>query len=412
MRTNVLTFLLVLTSLLVGCSDADYTQYPEQLNENTALKDGAALQSTAEINAGTTQQIIRGYGGANIIGWRDDLTAEERIKAFSNWSGIGLSVVRVRISPDSDAWEDNKATIDKCKFYGGMAIASAWTAPASMKDNNSLIGGALKESAYDDYAEHLSSFNTTVGGVSAISPINEPNITVSYESMELTASEVADFVADQGDNCGSSIMAPEPYNMSKSYINTYLSNTSAASKTSYISAHIYGATPYYYNFGKEMWMTEHITDEDDGNTWSSALNTAKEIHDCMYVGYSMWVWWYIKRYYGLIDEDGDITKRGYAVAQFARYVRPGYYKISCTANPTSGVYTTAYKSGSTLVVVAINTNSSTTYQSFSINDMSVSGFNRYKTTSSSNLSYDSFTISDDSFGINLPASSITTLVSQ
>jgi glucuronoarabinoxylan endo-1,4-beta-xylanase len=142
------------------------------------------------------------------------------------------------------------------------------------------------------------------------------------------------------------------------------------------------------------------------------MTAAKEIHDCMNAGWVAYVYWYIRRSYGPIDESSNITKLGYVMAQFSRYIRPGYSKISCTANPASGIYTTAYKSGSKLVIVAINQNSSDTYQSFSWSGITVTGFNRYKTTSSSNLASDSPSISGSSIGITLPAKSITTLVSK
>jgi glucuronoarabinoxylan endo-1,4-beta-xylanase len=159
-------------------------------------------------------------------------------------------------------------------------------------------------------------------------------------------------------------------------------------------------------------MTEHYTNSSiSGNDWNNAMTAAKEIHDCMNVGYAAYVWWYIRRSYGPIDESSNITKLGYVMAHYARYIRPGYSKISCTANPATGVYVTAYKSGSKLVIVAINQNSSSAYQAFSYSGITISGFNRYKTTSSSNLAQDSFSVSGGSFGITLPASSITTLVS-
>jgi glucuronoarabinoxylan endo-1,4-beta-xylanase len=99
------------------------------------------------------------------------------------------------------------------------------------------------------------------------------------------------------------------------------------------------------------------------------------------------------------------------MAHFARYVRPGYSKIACTANPSTGIYTTAYRNGSKIVIVAINTNAAVTYQPFTISGVTVSSFNRYETTSSSNLAASTLSISNNAFGINLPASSITTLVS-
>lgn len=399
---RLLTVILLLTSCTKNNSSTPAT--PE---DNTPARE----ESTAVINAGTVQQNIRGFGGANIRGWVADLTAAQRTTAFSTTSGIGLSVLRVRVSPNSSDFAAEKPTIDAAKSFGAAVIASAWTAPASMKTNNNLVGGKLKTDSYTSYSAHLRNFCSTVGGVSAISPINEPNISVTYESMDLTAPEVAAFVAAEGSNCGAPIMAPETFNMDKTYMDTYLSNATANSKTTYVCGHIYGKTPYTYSPGKEVWMTEHIYNTNDANGWTDAMGIAKEIHDCMNAGYNMYVWWYIRRSYGPMDESGNITKRGYVMAQWARYVRPGYSKISCTANPTSGVYVTAYKSGSKIVVVAINQNSAITYQPFTISGATVAGFNRYRTTSSANLTADSFTISNGAFGINLPASSVTTLVS-
>ena len=59
------------------------------------------------------------------------------------------------------------------------------------------------------------------------------------------------------------------------------------------------------------------------------MTAAKEIHDCMNVGWVAYVWWYIRRSYGPIDESSNITKLGYVMAQYARYIRPGYSKVSC-----------------------------------------------------------------------------------
>ncbi len=372
----------------------------------------SAFAQTATINAGTVQQYIRGFGAANIIGWRDDMTAADRTLAFSTTSGIGLSVLRVRVSPNSGDWAVNKASMDAAKAAGAMVIASSWSAPASMKDNNNTIGGKLNSGSYAAYAAHLRDFCTAVGGVDAISPSNEPNISVSYESMVMSASEVAAFVAAQGNNCGAPIFAPEPFNMDQSFMNTYLGNASAKANTTYMAGHIYGVSPSAYNPGKEVWMTEHYVDSaTNGNDWNKSMTVAKELHDCMNAGYSMYVWWYIKRYYGPIEEDSTITKTGYIMAQWARYVRPGFNKISCTASPTGGVYTTAYKKGSDLVIVAVNQNSSASNVTFNLSGISVSGMNRYTTTSSANLTASTVSVSGTSFSSSLPASSVSTFVS-
>lgn len=375
--------------------------------EGPAAAADVGLLATATIDGNTVQQTIQGFGGMSIPIWIGDLTADQRTKAFSTSNGIGLSILRVMIPTSSSQFAAEKPTIDAAKSYGAKVIATAWNAPPSMMD-----GLYLRASAWGDYAAHLRAYTQAVGGVYALSPWNEPNYMASGW-MHASATEVANFVAAQGDNCGAPIMCPEPFNMDQAFINTYLSNATAKSKTLFVSGHIYGKTPYNLgNIGKSVWMTEHYTNSSiSGNDWPNAMNAAKEIHDCMTAGWAAYVWWYIRRFYGPIDENSNITKVGYVMAHFARYIRPGYTKIACPANPSPGVYTTAYKSGSRMVIVAINTNAAITYQPFTISGVTVNSFNRYVTTSSSNLGSSTFNISNNAFGINLPASSITTLVS-
>lgn len=391
--------LLALFVLFLGC----------EKDENLNVDSQRTLKATAAINAGTVQQTIQGFGGASIITWIADLTSDQRTKAFSTSSGIGMSILRVMVPDNSANFAREKATIDVAESYGAKVIATAWNAPATMMTNL-----YLKTSSYAAYAAHLKAYNTAVGGVYAISPWNEPDY-LSSGWMHGTATEIANFVAQQGSNCGAPIMAPEPFQMDQTFINTYLSNATAKSKTSFVCGHIYGKTPYNLgNIGKSVWQTEYYTNSSvSGNDWTNAMNAAKSIHDCMNAGWAAYVWWYIRRSYGCIDENSNITKLGWVTAQFARYIRPGYSKISCTANPTTGVYTTAYKSGTKIVVVAINTNSAATYQPFTLSGVTLSAFAKYVTSSSKNCQYmNDVPVSNGSFGILMDASSVTTLVSK
>lgn len=401
MNTKLLSTLVAgfaVLILLFGCG--------KKKDVITPVVPPITLQAAATIDAGTVQQTIQGFGGASILAWIADLTSDQRTKAFSTTSGIGLSILRVMVPDNVTKFTAEKPTIDAAKSFGVKVIATAWTAPPSM-----MINLSLDVNQYAAYAAHLKSYNTAVGGVYAISPWNEPNYSASGW-MKGSATEVANFVAAQGANCGAPIMAPEPFNMDQDFINTYLSNASAKTNTGFVCGHIYGKTPYALSVGKEVWMTEHYTNSSiSGDDWSNAMDAAKEIHDCMNVGYVAYVWWYIRRSYGPIDENSNITKLGYVMAQFSRYIRPGYTKVLCTANPISGVYITAYKSGSSLVVVAINKNSDITNLTTSYSGITVSGFNGYTTTASSNLSPSNIVAAGGSFGVNLPASSITTLVS-
>jgi len=398
MKTPASFLLLTFVLALLSCSKEITGNQPEQ-----------TISTSVTINADTQQQYIRGFGGAAIHNWISDLTSSQMASAFSTSDGIGLSVMRVRIPSSNDQFSEEIPQITAAKQYGVSIIATAWSAPASIKTSNNIVGGKLIPSAYSAYAAYLKSYNTAVGGVTAISAWNEPNYVVTYESMNNNAAEIGNFIATYGDSCGTKIMAPETFNMEKSFNDSVVSI--AGSKLSYVCGHLYGVSPYNYSVGKEVWMTEHYTTTDSANIWSEAMVLAKEINDCMTSGYSMYVWWYIRRYYGLIDDSGNITKRGYVMAHYARWIRPGYYRVSCIENPTDGVYVTAYTNGSKLVIVAINQNSFLVDLSLNYNGISTSGFNRYTTTSTSNLASDIVSVSGGNTKATLPALSVTTLVS-
>jgi hypothetical protein len=56
------------------------------------------------------------------------------------------------------------------------------------------------------------------------------------------------------------------------------------------------------------------------------------------------------------NEIGKVSKRGYVLSQFARFVRPGAIRVGATAKPEANVYASAYKSadGDSVIVVLIN----------------------------------------------------------
>ena len=91
--------------------------------------------------------------------------------------------------------------------------------------------------------------------------------------------------------------------------------------------------------------------------------------DLVVGNFSQYTWWYIRRCYGLImekdfgnkisipnNEIGKVSKRGYVLSQFARFVRPGAVRVGATASPEKLVYASAYKSagGDSVIVVLVN----------------------------------------------------------
>ena len=99
------------------------------------------------------------------------------------------------------------------------------------------------------------------------------------------------------------------------------------------------------------------------------------------------------------------------MAHFAKWVRPGYSRITATANPQANVYITAFKSGSTIVIVAVNKNSSAVYHPFTITGTGSATASTWLTNESSTLAhYNDFSITNGAFGAQLPARSIRTFV--
>jgi glucuronoarabinoxylan endo-1,4-beta-xylanase len=265
-----------------------------------------------------------------------------------------------------------------------------------MKTNNDPCKGYLKTDSYGAYATHLSNFVNYMASngapLYAISLQNEPDVSVTYWSCFWTSTQMLNFLANNASVIPTRVMAAESYHFDQSFTDPILNDPSAEAQTDIIAGHIYGGGladyPLARSKGKEVWMTEHYTSSDhSANEWPDALGVGKEIHDCMSANMHAYIWWYIRRSYGPMDESGNITKRGYCMSHFAKFARPGYIRVDATASPQANVYVTAYTSdsNSTLVIVAVNQNSSSQSVTFSLSGGSCSSYTKYQTASDSNL---------------------------
>ncbi|MFL6634130.1 MAG: glycoside hydrolase family 30 protein [Massilia sp.] len=389
----------------------------------SAFAASASAQVVA-INPATTYQTVRGFGGFSGAGWAAELTPAQVDAAFGAGTGqIGLSIMRVRIDPDPSKWSTQLASAQLAKAKGAILFATPWTPPASMKTNNSLISGRLATSHYGDYATHLLNFASTMqaGGAAlyGISIQNEPDWDPSYEGCQWNATEFIDFLSSQGSRFGSyKVMAPESLNFSKTLTDPILNSATAAPQFDIVAGHLYGVNPSDYPLarskGKELWMTEHYTDStSDANDWTKALPVALELHNSMVANYSAYVWWTIRRSYGLLTEDGNVSKRGYIMAQFAKYVRPGAVRIAATEKPYADVYVTAYRNtAGKLVVVAVNNGTSQRQLQLQAGS-AAPGFTKYRTTSTDNTGYaGQYTVTGGVATAYIDPGSVNTFVSQ
>ncbi len=371
-----------------------------------------------KINLKNTKQLIQGFGAANILPWRPDMKSSEIKKAFGTNDGeLGFTILRLRVPPNLNEFAMNVPTAKAAYSMGVKIIASPWSPPAYMKSNNNIVGGRLLEEYYDDYAAHLKSFADYMesNGVPlyAISVQNEPDIQVTYESCDWTAEEMKKFIREYAPSIGVRIIAPESYNFNRAMSDPILNDSIAAANVSIIGGHIYGGGLASYPLaeakGKEIWMTEHL---DTDTTWSKVLATAVEMHQVMNYGMNAYIWWYIVRYYGPILENSEVSKRGYVMSQFSRFIRPGYKRLEVITNTrVRTFFVTAYRSDNKLVIVVINTGGPIE-QKFILQNGSVDKFTPYVTTKTKNCQKgDDISITDSSFTFNFEGESVTTFVS-
>lgn len=389
-----------------------------------SLIGASAAAQNVSINPNTTYQYMRGFGGHNGAGWINELTSAQVDAAFGTGNGqMGLSIMRMRIDPSSSNWQTQVPTAQLAKAKGVTLFASPWTPPAYMKTNNNIAHGRLSPAYYAAYTTHLLDFaafmQSNGAALHAISLQNEPDWDPDYEGCQWNATEFANYLKSQGSRFGAlQVMAPESLGFIKSLSDPILNDTAAASQFDIVAGHLYGVSPSDYPLarskGKELWMTEHFTDNADANNWASAMPVALEVHRSMVANYSAYVWWYIRRSYGLITEDGNVSKRGHILSQYAKYIRPGYTRIAATEKPHSDVFVTAYKNGSgKIVVVAINNGTSQRQVQLQLTAGSASSFVKYRTSSSVNNGYaGQYTVANGSITAYIDPSSVNTFVSQ
>jgi glucuronoarabinoxylan endo-1,4-beta-xylanase len=377
--------------------------------------------SEATIDLLDVKQTISGFGGATVFRPTTPLTAAELDKLFGTGAGqIGLTILRIRLASDTDPnWRNLELTnAQGAKQRGAIVIGTPWSPPERMKTNGNLIGGSLKPDSAGPYAKYLNDFANYMAAnnaaLYAVSVQNEPDIAVSYESCNWTASELFNFVKNNADVVTSTkLIAPESFNFNKTASDMMLNDATATANLDIVGGHIYGNGlvdyPLARSKNKEVWMTEHL---DTNVTWASVMSTAQEIHNCLSIAnFNAYIWWYAKRFYGPIGETGDVTQRGYVMANFSKFIRPGYRRVN--AGVTKGgstILVSAYR-GAKAVVVAINLVTTPTNFTFKLDNIPVTSMTPYTTSASKNLEQGAaITGNANSFTFQLPGESITTFV--
>lgn len=407
----------------------------------SALPEQRNVMAVSEvvIDINKEYQTIRGFGGINHPEWTGaDLSEAQRQTAFGNGDNeLGLTVLRVFVNPDRNQWYKALPTAQFATKMGATVFASPWEPPANLAESGGSNGKLhIPKSNYGAYAQHLNDFGTYMKDnnvdLYSISVQNEPDY--ASEWTYWSTDETTDFIANYGDRITSTrLMSPEsfqyaPENASwvsdggKKFYRKILNNSKAMENCDLFGTHMYGTArdwmdfPDLENSGKEIWMTEVYvpnSDADSANRYPEAVQVAENIHNAMVVGnMSAYTWWYIRRNYGLMTEDGKISKRGYCMAQYSKYVRPGDVRVDATEQPEDDVLVSAYKGDDNQVtIVAVNRSEKEYTQNFRIDNENISDVDRYRTSAGENIAPTlNMEFNGDNFYAQLPANSVSTFV--
>ncbi len=405
-------------------------------------KGGTIIPTTAiptkiTINPQTTYQTITGFGGANRMWGTQSLKPAEATKAFGlNDGELGLSIFRVRLSSNKTEWSIITEAVKEANKNGVKVLASPWSPPPALKDNNSDIRGTLlpkNYKAYKDYINEFIAYQAANGAkIDVVSIQNEPDWKPTYESCDYTADDFINFLNAPGQIVGAKVAAPESLNFNQNMTNAILSNDSAAAKIDIVAGHIYGGGlakfPLAEQKKKEIWMTEYLLNLESGNVGAAKWNTYSEaakwtesikmlgtVHDAMSNNWNAYIWWYLHRFYSFLGDgeegttNGSVLKRGYAFSHFSKYVRPGFVRIGVDVPSTTSLKMTAYKKDAQTIVVIINSDFAAV-KNVQFSGLTPKSVISYATTETATMTKSTLTATDNVITLDIAPYSVTTIV--
>jgi O-glycosyl hydrolase len=348
---------------------------------------------------------------------------------------------------------------------------------ALCKDNNNENnGGHLLESCYESWSDTILKF-ATAQGLYAMSIANEPDFAScgdaepcngSYPTTLYTAEELAAFLKVAGpklQKAGIKVIAPEPAAWGHAWSNDLAccsepsgkpatdplgcGSTSApcAPGKGYDYGHVlyqdaaawaafdilgvhqydtHEAKPWPADVpdrkptwqteaGGVQWWPEHGPSGDIAN----GVAVAGWIHDALVNGdASAWLWFWYKASsnndnLSLLLSGAADTKRHYTLANYSRFIRPGYLRVETGATVPEGLLLSAYKGADgTVVIVAVNRGSGAATVALSVAGGTVpASFTPWVTSASDDLkSGVAIPVSGGAFTATLPGQTVTTFV--
>ncbi len=394
----------------------------------TACSTGTAQSGDVKVDLSGILQKISGFGTSTAWSgnFRDPQNDPDML--WSTTSGAGFTLHRIRIGGGTTS----ETTIAKSAVAHGVKV---WAAPWEVKTSD-ISGNPPKLINPQDWANTLASFVTTMKNagvpIYAVSAENEPDSQGLNATTWFTATEMATWVGTYLGpalaSTGAKVMAPETMNWYGigDYLTALQNNADAWKYTEIVATHEYGGNPQAYpqiaQAGKEFWETEiYDTNNDSPSSVAdgidSGLRIGKIIHEALTIAnMNAWHFWWVwaSGNGGLFNTDTNVwSKRLWVGGNFSRFIRPGYVRVSTSGTAPSGVLLSAYTNPAdgTVVVVAINNNSSATQLPIFVSGAAPCTVTPWVTSASDNLAGKSpITVANARFTASLGAKSVTTFV--
>jgi glucosylceramidase len=379
------------------------------VNENTAYQqfEGAGADITD-----TTAFDIKGSGALSAATQNDVMT-----KLFSPTSGIGISAVR-NVIGSSDLAQNSYSYDNTCCDVNDFSLsrdsdvmalskqalglnpqmffmASPWSAPPWMKDNNAYSQGYLQSQYYAAYAQYfvkyIQGYQNAGVPIRYVTEQNEPGCCAGYPSMQWTASGLDYFAANNLlpalNNAGLStklLIGDWNFDTYDAWVSPLINDAAIRNNKNFggIAWHNYGGSPSQMTTVHNQFpsVNEYMTEYSGGawvgnqqqqdmtdmvnffrnwgrswTKWSLAVDEQKGPHNG---GCSTCT--------GLVTvhrNDGqrgqvDYTVEYYTMGHLTKFVKPGAVRIDSTANST--VPNVAFKNpDGSKALIAYNTSGTT-----------------------------------------------------
>jgi len=408
---------------------------------------GTSTSSDVVVNLSSTQQKITGFGVSSA--WAGSYrNASDADYLWSTTTGAGMSLLRIR-------YGDGLTIAKSASTYGvkvwmtpwgtgtngakGGAYTTVQTKPNGCSSDQPVLTNPTGfASALVTWVQNA---KTQGAPIYAVSGGNEPDSCGINDTTSYSAAQMATWLETLGPAMaaiGVKVMAPETMNWYAfpSYFTAIQNNPNAYKYVDIFAGHRYGRGPdntsadvvaankaIAADTSKEYWQTEVDTGTASGDSTgdgiASALLMAKQMHaDLTVANLNAWHHWWVYNASGnggnLYDTSTNTwTKRLWVMGNFARFVRPGFMRVSTSGTVPSGVLLTAYTNPAdgTVAVVAVNNNTSAANLSLFITGAAPCSMTPWVTSSSDSLaSKPAVTVSGSRFTFSLGSQSVTTFV--